>query len=249
MNTNLSLWQVEVQGSQFDLDHLKNYFTSAPMLVRADDRSPGFLYESEKFLTCTRSVEVLEVAAKELLILSGILKLIRDSTEPLRTGAVYRQNAAGGRDIFVHIHEELHARAEAGIVGVTITDMEGNVVSVPPPPPRTIALSKLAFADDAVAKVMRLIAVADSNSWVNLYRMHEVVEADVGGEHSLKKRAWGSSRDLKRFKHSANSVTVAGDRARHGTETGQPPTQPMSIDEANAYVHCVIHVWLASKRA
>jgi hypothetical protein len=249
MNTNLSPWQVQVQGSQFDLEHLKKYFTSAPMLVRADDRSAGFLYESEKFLSCATSVEVLEVAAQELLILSGILKLVRDATEPLRTGAVYRANAAGGRDVFEHIHEGVSARSEAGIVGVTTTDKEGNVVSVPPPPPRTIALSKLALADDTVAKAMRLIAATDSNSWVNLYRIHEVVEADMGGEHSLKKRAWGSSRDLKRFKHSANSVTVAGDRARHGKETDQPPAQPMSLDEANAYVNYVVHAWLATKGA
>jgi hypothetical protein len=249
MSTSLSPWQVQIQGAQFDLEHLAKYFASAPMLVRTDDRAPGFLYESEKFLSCATSEEVLEVAGQELLILSGILKLIRDSTEPLCTGAVYRANAAGGRDVFVHIHEGVHARAEAGIVGVTITDKEGNVVSVPPPPPRTVALSKLALADDAVGKVMRLMAAPDSDSWVSLYRMHEVVEADAGGEHLLKQRAWGSSRDLKRFKHSANSVTVAGDRARHGKESDQPPTQPMSLDEANAYVNYVLHAWLASKGA
>ncbi len=249
MNDTLCPWQIQIQGSQLDLEHLVNHFTSAPFLVRKDDRAPGFLYESEAFHSCTTSQEVIAIAERDLLILSGVLKLLRDSPEVLRAGAVYHTNAAGSRDVFVHLSEALQVRVEVGVVGVTITDSQGNVVSVPPPPPRTIAVTNLAWTDIAVAKVMRLLAAPDSKSWVSLYRIHEVVEDDAGGEHALKKRAWGSARDLKRFKHSANSVTVAGDRARHGKEQDMPPSQPMSLDEADAYVNYLLEAWLASKGA
>lgn len=240
-------WQVQIKGWVSDLEHLARHFTSTPFKVVKDERDNGFLYESVAFAACSKSEEVLKIANEELCILSGVLKLTRDSPEPLRTGAVYKRNALGGRDVFVHIHETLHARAELGEVTVTVTDGAGNIVTRPEPPPRTVAIAKFAVIDSAVAKAMRLLAAPDHKSWVGMYRIHEVIEADVGGEHTLKKRGWGSARDLKRFKHSANSVNVAGDSARHGKELDQPPTHPMSIDEAAAYLNYVLQSWLSAK--
>lgn len=43
--------------------------------------------------------------------------------------------------------------------------------------------------------------------------------------------------------------TVAGDTARHGKEVTSPPANPMSLEEAAAYVNYVVSAWLASKRA
>jgi hypothetical protein len=158
---------------------------------------------------------------------------------------VYRRNAAGGRDVFLHIQETLQVRAEFG--EVTVTDADGNVITRPAPPPRTVTIAQLAATDTSVAKAMSLLAAPDHKSWVGMYRIHEVVEADVGSESALKKRGWGSLQDLKRFKHSANSVTVAGDSARHGNEVKQPPKHPMSVDEAAAYLNYVLQSWLSSK--
>lgn len=94
-----------------------------------------------------------------------------------------------------------------------------------------------------------VLAAPDQKSWVNMYRIHEVIEADVGSENALKRQCWGSAQDLKRFKHSANSVTVGGDSARHGKEVEQPPKHPMSVDEAADYLNYVLQSWLSSKGA
>lgn len=246
MSTRLSSWFVQIQGSQRDLEHLTEHFTLESSLVQHDEQSHGFVYESKAFSPCRTSEEVLKIADEHFLILSGIFKLVRESMELLRSGAVYRTNEAGGRDIFVQLSEGAQMRAECGVLGTTVTDSQGNVVFMPPPAPRTTALFKLAFSKPELAKAMRLLSAPDAHSWVNLYRIYEVIEADIGGEHSLKTRGWGSSQDLKRFKHSANSVTVAGDAARHGKEQDQPPKNPMSIDEARAYTNYLIEAWLAS---
>jgi hypothetical protein len=249
MNIRLSQWQVQIQGVQSDLEHLACHFTTTPFLVRADERAPGFLFESIAFTNCITTEEVLKVADEELLVLSGVLRLMRNSPKSLCSGAVYRENAKGGRDSFVFAHEVFQVHVEAHVSGHTVTDNQGNVLSVPPPPPRTISVSKLAWANSAVAKVMRLMAAQESQTWVGLYRIHEVVEAETGGEHALKKKSWGSPKNLKRFKHSANSVTVGGDAARHGKEQDQPPTNPMSIEEAKAYVNYVVQAWIAENGA
>ncbi len=245
MNMSADTWQVEVEGSASDLEHLARHFTSKPFKVLKNERDGGFLYESESFAACHKSGDVLRFANEELRVLSGVLKITRDSLESLRSGAVYKCNAFGGRDVFVHLNDMALAHDEVGEVIVMTTG--GSIITRPAPPPRSVAVAQLTVADLSVAKAMRLLAARDCKSWVGMYRIHEVIEADVGGEHALKKHGWGSARDLKRFKHSANSVAVAGDSARHGVELGQPMTHPMSREEAAAYLKFVLWSWLSSK--
>jgi len=71
----------------------------------------------------------------------------------------------------------------------------------------------------------------------------------MGGELALKQRGLGSPTDLKRFKHSANSVSVGGDVSRHGKELTSPPANPMSVEEASAYVTYLLSAWLGAKGA
>ena len=240
-------WYVHVQGWTPDLEHLARHFAHTAVRVTKDDRGADYLYESDSFASCVTPEAVLALAEEELRVLSGVLKLFRGSPQPLRPGAVCRINAQGGRDAFVRIIESAHAIAEAGLISVSVTDSSRNLVQVPIPPPRTIGAAVLALRDEAVAKAMRLHAAPDYNSWVGLYRVHEVIEADVGGEHQLRRRAWGSPADLKRFKHSANSVHVGGDSSRHGKEIDRPPKNPMNIDEAAAYLNYVLQSWLTAK--
>lgn len=249
MTTSDWRWEVQIRGALSDLEHLARHFTSDDTSVFRNEPDDSYLYYSQAFDGCETSEKVLVVAEEELTVLSGVLKFARDSYEPVLPGAVHKHFANGRRDLFVHIRETLQLRAEFFEATVTVTDAQGNLVQQPTPPPRTLTISKLAMQDAAVTKAMRLFAVPDVKTWVGLYRLYEVVEADVGGEHSLGKRDWGSKHDLKRFKHSANSVKVAGDTARHGKETDQPPSNPMTLEEAVAYVNYVLHAWLASKGA
>jgi hypothetical protein len=247
MHTFECHWQVQIQGSPHDLEHLARVFTAPPTCVARDERDGVFLYESALFQTCTTSEEVWAIADEQLAILSGVLTILRSSREPLISGAVYRRNAAGGRDVFVRVQHTVQARAEVGEVTVTVNDSEGNPITRPSLPPRIMVFMQLAAVDSAVAKVLRLQSLKESRSWVGLYRIYEVIEADVGGQEALKLRSWGTASDLKRFRHSANSVAVAGDTARHGKEPQQPPRQPMSQEEAATYVERMVQCWLTCK--
>jgi hypothetical protein len=57
---------------------------------------------------------------------------------------------------------------------------------------------------------------------------------------------WASEAQLRRFKHSANSVKAAGDEARHGVEATAPPVDPMTITEAKSLVDILLARWLGS---
>lgn len=241
-------WQVQILGWATDLEHLERHFSSTPQRVVKGEDGNSFLYESDSFTELTDSGKVLECAKSELHVLSGVLKLARNSPTPLRAGAVFKFNEASGqKDTYLHLSDSMTMHAEIGELTVTITDASGNSTIQALPPPRTVGIAQLATGDSSVAKAMRLLASPTHTSWVEMYRIYEVVEDDMGGQHRLAKRGWGSEIDLKRFKHSANSVAVGGDGARHGKELTVPPPKPMSPDEAAAYLNYVLQSWLSLK--
>ncbi len=241
-------WQAQVEGDPQDLEYLASVFASGTRRILRDQLAPGFLYESDTFNACTVSDEVERIAGDELAELSGILRLELNAREALRLGAIFRPNPNGGRDTWVRVRET-QIQVRMGVPTVVITDAAGNTISAPPPPPRSKVISRIAEGDDAVAKVLRLLSATDAAAWVGLYRIHEVIEADVGGESNLKQQGWGSQGDPKRFKHSANSVNVGGDLSRHGSESTSPPKNPMTLAEAEAYVKYVVQCWLVTKGA
>jgi hypothetical protein len=126
-------------------------------------------------------------------------------------------------------------------------DANGSLIEQRSSPSRAVARFELTLSDAAVAKAMRLLAPGAAMNWVELYRLYGVIEANVGGQRALSKLQWESDTNLRRFRHSANSVQVAGDASRHGEEPGKPPASPMTLEEAEACIKRMLDKWLASK--
>jgi hypothetical protein len=243
-------WFVQLRGHQFDLAHLASHLAQPAITVRADEPEGNYVLCSEQFQGATSSEAVLERAGDLAAILNGVLRVARGTTGTVSLGAVYRINDKGGRDVFVHIVDGVTVRAECGILSATVTDKDGKIIPTPPPPPsRTKLLTGLALNDAIVARALRLHASPDAGTWVGLYRLYEVIEAELGDQARLVATGWASRPDIRRFKHSANSIAVAGDGARHGKETEAPPKHPMTLDEGIAFVGYVLQAWLASKGA
>jgi hypothetical protein len=71
-----------------------------------------------------------------------------------------------------------------------------------------------------------------------------VIEAGIGGEDAIIAKGWATRSEVRRFKHSANSVAVAGDAARHGVEPTQPPANAKTLAVARPYVDHLLRAWL-----
>jgi hypothetical protein len=74
--------------------------------------------------------------------------------------------------------------------------------------------------------------------------LYEVIESGGGGGNTIVARGWARKSQLRRFRHSANSVAVAGDEARHGVEATQPPAEAMSLGEARSFIDGLLRRWL-----
>jgi hypothetical protein len=102
---------------------------------------------------------------------------------------------------------------------------------------------RLGLSEDSIKKVFRLFG-SERHSWVNLYRIFEVIEADIGNAKNLMRRDWASASAVTRFKRTANSVAAVGDEARHGKESTTPPKNPMTLSEARSFIETIMHHWL-----
>lgn len=183
------VWEVQVAGSASDLAHLSRWFRGPPTVVWFDERDLCYLVGDDSFQQLEESSEVWVAAGEVLAVLSGVLKLIRNADETLKTGAVYLRHPDGRRDVFVSLTPAA-IRLEAGEAVACVTSKDGRTVMLSSPSSPTRSLATAARTDLLVSKALRLYG-SDGSSWVGLYRVHEVIEEDVGDERRMLRRAWG----------------------------------------------------------
>jgi hypothetical protein len=250
MNTG-PRWEVRIEGDARDLQALSRYAATAQIAITQDKTAPTYRLHSDKFESLPDARAVFDAANEILEILSGALVLTSRLNKPLSSGPVYRHHDDGTDDVSLFVHEavtvvvsetaEVHATGE-------VRDSAGMIRITPAPPPPFL-FTQLGLVDPAIAKALSLLAKPNALTWVGLYRIYEVIEHDVGGEKKMVRRGWGSAHQQKRFKHSANSVAVGGDEARHGKEITIPPKDPMSLLEAEAYCRYLLQTWIHSKQS
>jgi hypothetical protein len=168
-------------------------------------------------------------------------RLVLGSDSGFKVGSVVHLSPEGKRNIFVQL-EPAVIRIVPGVVTMTVTRRDGTTETRGPLQPAPEWLTK-ALADPAVARALRL---RDDNGlgWVDLYRLFEVIAAGVGGASAMVDDGWCSHSQIRRFKHTANSVAAAGDEARHGVEQGTPPAHPMTLSEGRGFIDGLLRQWL-----
>ena len=85
-----------------------------------------------------------------------------------------------------------------------------------------------AAVDPNLSKALWLIGQYP-RTFVSLYKIFEL------SQQLPQHEAWSSMKQRKRFTHSANSPGVHGDDARHAATRIQPPSNPMSPKDAEAF--------------
>ncbi len=95
---------------------------------------------------------------------------------------------------------------------VVVRTVDANNNLVPDVPTFLETHTKMALTDQAVRRALRMWRVF-ARDWVNLYKILEVVQSDVGGK--ITKNGWATSLEIERFKHTANSYLAIGDESRH----------------------------------
>jgi len=235
-------WMVQLAGDTADLSALAQSLTCADVNVSHDGQN--YVLTSDRFHPSDDARTVRKDAEQMVELINGASRLALDATQSICVGAAYRFRDDGTRDIFA-FPEPGVIRFRAISPTFKVTRVGGTVQEFRPADPVTQWMS-LAFSDDSVADVLRIIS-SGTLDWVNLYRIWEIIATNVGGIDGIASNNWATKTSIKLFKHTANSPGALGLDARHGTESTQPPSKPMTISEARSLINSIVHAWLRSK--
>ncbi len=205
-------WEVQLTGASTDLRMLADTFTGGEIQVAQSGKE--YVLRSAQFELLDSAASVRQCAIELVTALSSSARLVLGAREAIGvSSAVYRIRPDGKRDTTVLVGPAVsHERA------LPITVVHGTQIHRPADP--ILKWLPLVTQDPVVAKALRL-RDADDLDWVDLYRLYEVIENDVG--HLMPQLGWASRSELRRFAHTANSVAAVGDKARHGVERTDPP--------------------------
>ena len=204
-------WQVQLSGDHLDLKELCKSLTDADL--RIYEKNVQYFLESSKFEQFTTHQEVSSLAAEILTVITGAVRLSIGRRSPLHVVGTVRVRPDGGRDIFMTADNGVFM-INGRSVGMKITRADGTI-EVVNPTDNVPGWVKLSLLDSKVAKALRLFGT-EEHDWVNLYRVYEVIEEDIGGINKMVRHRWTTRASIKRFKQTANSPAAVGDASRHG---------------------------------
>jgi hypothetical protein len=231
-------WEARLTGPRDAIAELARQFTGTELLIT----NQGILRSST--IDRADSADTARSEADRIaLALSGICRLLIGTDQTIRVDALTQIRDDGKRNIFMTLEPGV-LRITGGLISTVVTRADGSFEErrASDPAPRWFSA---ALTDPRIARALAL-RDAKSLSWTDLYRLFEVISAGVRGDNQLISNGWTSRATIGRFKHSANSVTVAGDEARHGVEITNPPSNPMSHGEAKEFIDSLLRHWFES---
>lgn len=207
---------------------------TTPITVSLTEDAENVLLETESILDDDFSIEKIDLVssiwkkARELVAaINGAAVLELKSWLPISLINLMYVDSVGVREWF-----PITAKLMA------MEDKESNQITV------TKSFFKAALKDEGVAKLLRL--KTKGNDWVNLYRIYEVIEEDIGSR-VIVARGWAKNSELKAFTSSSNNSRVSGDEARHGKIKYGVPKKTISHTEAIHLIDSITRKWLSYK--
>ena len=198
-----------------------------------------WLWTSPRFEPLTEAHDVL-VCAKELIsVVRGAIYLTFGSADPIAVNGILRAQRQKPPVQFI-FPDSAVAQARAGMPTIA---RESDAHSGKE---EKLIYKFLAAAEESesMKRVFRLVG-SKPLDWSNLYRIFEIVSADVDVKISV--RGWASESDIRLFKHTANHPAAVGDEARHGVMPAEPPSEPMKLAEAEVLIRNIVESWIRGK--
>jgi len=231
----MNYWEVRINGDESQLRMLAEAFVGREWTVTR--RGSEFFLAGVALDGLADARAVRAKASARIASISGASMLYMGSSKRLGLDHVVKLDDGGRRDLTI-FPDPVVAHVSVPPISLSVTRADGSVEVCPPAGPVFEAALK-ADRSGAVEEVLRLRSALDL-VWTDLYRILEVIQAD-GGPISASKA------EVRRFKHTADSKSAAGDLARHGHERTDPPPDPMKLQEAREFIDRIIRDWLASK--
>lgn len=232
-NSDGSHWAVVVEGRQQDLATVACAVKSNEVSLDESEKD-GWLLMANAFADLGEARAVKDMAAEILDTMVGAVALGSRHVRPLTTAHVYRRHPDGRKDAFVMVESAVEVSSGFG-VGVIQTTSEGVVLLAPPSKAeKAIAAAE---ADDNLRRALRIFSERPRKI-DKLYKIYELTQQHPNSD------SWSSSRQRRRFAHSANHPEAHGEDARHAVSNQQPPADPMSLSDSEYFIGEILERWV-----
>lgn len=231
-------WWARLEGEKLDLEGLVNALAEGGQ-VEIRELDGRYYLRTIDFEELDESGDVEARAIEIVHILNGAARIQYGDSREVRVDASARVQPDGQIQHFIHLSASLNVRAR---VSAKLT-VSGESVPVEPEPTTAEQALAAAMRDPQAERALRIFG-RDEIDYRDLYHVFEIAEAAIGSR--IYSIGTVTSAEVRRFKHTANSLHALGDQARHGHEATQPPSQPMSFAEARALVGRVLLAWFAA---
>ena len=236
----MTAWMIEVGGEKFDLQELLRLNSLSDLSI--EEENGRFYLRAAEFNSYSDAHDVLNRGIEILSVINGIAQIEIANWENVKVIGVARDEANDTRTQFVF---PLSFRGRSRMsVNATVVKADGSIdISTQS---TFESFLQIARREASIEKALRIYGSRE-HSWSNLYIIYEIIESSAGGKSVIVNNGWISNSQIEKFKRTANSVTVAGDNARHGKENTDPPSQPMLLSEADSLMESLLREWLLTK--
>lgn len=218
-------------GDEFDLEDLPSFLTGNGLRVIKDGDT--YFLEAARLESLNTHVAVHDEARILVPIINGIGRARSNSYEPINLGTtICEQTPTGTKGHAVVTAGSIRSRGKVGAVVI-----KGGAPTVAPPSPEA-KWSAAALTDPDVSDALTLWG--HSHDWVILYKVYEIIR----DRSDILQQGWATKVETSRFTHTANHPQGAGDVARHSRSNQDPPTNPMNLQEAEAWLAALLVNWL-----
>ncbi len=195
-------------------------------------KASGYFLLSSEFDSLTDAAEVHSRAKAMLPFLNALVKLkLGVYTTPIDIDDVFRPDTQGRM-----IQEIMTATW-------TLNTLESKLQNATGQPLNFTEIWHLAQKQPEVYEVLNYLV--NETNWFNLYKIHEVIEHDIG-EKTLDTWTKGISDD---FTYSANNAHASGLAARHSSMKYPPSSKrkAMSLEEGAEFISHLSLQWFQTK--
>jgi hypothetical protein len=188
-------WSVELRGDSADLRDLAARLQFPELSVTEEDER--FYLWAAEFAAATDAAAVLQRAQVLLETINGLAKAMDESFRGVEAGVIRRSKEGAPPEQFVVGVGGIEARARIFAVGI----VGGASAVMPPRSAFEMHALQLATHDTSVRKALRLFGRGDRD-WGELYKVYEVVQADVGGRSSACRSSRALSRGMRAYEET-----------------------------------------------
>lgn len=221
----MARWLVELNGEPFDVDEFRRWFPSGEMRAIAEN---GKVYlTGEVFETLTDAARVYEAARLAADECFAIIALLQPELRRPSVGTVFREENDGSRSGYAFSAGSATGRSKAR--GTLEVQGEASGAALTQAQVFLAASRSNRHLEVAVS----LLASPGCN-WAHLYRCLEEIEYYLG--RKVSDAGLCSDNLRERFTRSANAAEISGRDSRHRLGKFVPPSDPMSLSEAHAFV-------------